>query len=119
VILAVLVQNSASDATDTITASFTFTLPSAGGGSDGTTDTFNVTGSARHDSLVWNNSGQITVNFADGAVLDITLANEDFNGASRLYAGLTRRSLLNSFRVPPIPRIPPQYRSHQRWLCSV
>lgn len=82
-------ESSATSTSNTITAAFTFTLPSTGSGSEGATDTFSVTGAARHDSLVWNNAGQITVDFTDGAILDITLSDETFNGVATAYNGLT------------------------------
>jgi hypothetical protein len=75
--------------TSTITAGFTFTQPTAASGSGSGTDIFKITGSARHDALAWSNSGLVTVNFSDGAILDITLADESFDGVSTAYHGLT------------------------------
>jgi hypothetical protein len=75
--------------TDTITANFTFTLPSSGNGSISAAEEFDVTGNARHDTLTWNNGGVSVITFADGAILDITLSNQTFNGVRSAYDGLT------------------------------
>jgi hypothetical protein len=86
-------ETEATAGSSTITATFTFNEPTAGSGSISATDTFKLTGNvnAQHDDLTWDNNGLVAVSFLDGSVLDITLANESFNGngARKDYEGLT------------------------------
>jgi hypothetical protein len=96
-----------SAANNTITATFTFTLPSAGNGSNSSPEIFTVTGRARHDSLIWNSAGQITVNFTDGAILDITLSDETFNGVATAYKGLTPTIIFDLVQGPTSGSDPP------------
>jgi opacity protein-like surface antigen len=59
----------------TITASFTFTDPSAATGSD--TASFAANVHTNTDSITWTVSGDpIVIDFADGAVMDIILGND-------------------------------------------
>ena len=83
-----------------ITAAFTFTLPTSGNGSDGATETFFVSGMSTHDTLTWDNGGLIVVDFTDGSILDITLANEAVNG-NTAYNGLTATVTFDLVRDPP------------------
>lgn len=72
-----------STATDTVYETFAFTLPSTGTGTvngSGTDTVYtNFQGhiNGADGSITWSNPG--VVNFADGAVLDISLSNESFD----------------------------------------
>jgi hypothetical protein len=91
-----------SGGTSTITAAFSFTAPSVLNDSDTATDTFSITGNARHDSLTWANSGLLTENFADGSVLEILLGNDIFNGVVDHYTGLIAPVTFTLTKAPSV-----------------
>ncbi len=73
----------------TITASFTFTDPSAASGSD--TATFKANVYTDTDSITWGVPDPIVINFADGAVMDISLGNDsDWNLNPQISFTLTQ-----------------------------
>ena len=94
----------------TFTNNATVTLPTSGNGSDGATETLFVSGMSTHDTLTWDNGGLIVVDFTDGSILDITLANEAVNG-NTAYNGLTATVTFDLVRDPPaaVPEPPSLY----------
>lgn len=88
--------NSTTSQTNTITATFTFTQPTAGSGSKAAGDTFfriplpppGPSGDNFSDTFTWV-TNTILVNFTDGAILDIHLADPSpYLGLASGYTGL-------------------------------
>jgi hypothetical protein len=59
----------------TITVTFSFTTPTGATGELSDTGTYTADYQNLTDSIVWNSPDPLVVDFADGAVLDITLVN--------------------------------------------
>jgi len=89
-----------SDGTTDITATFNFILPGSGVATIHGTDVFSTPGNSAHDSLTWDSGGLGIVNFSDGAVLDVTMTGDGYNGNSNSYAGLTPTVTFNLITAP-------------------
>jgi len=88
------------DGTTNITAAFNFTLPGSGVAAIQGTDVFSTPGNSAHDSLVWGSGGLAVMNFSNGAVLDVTMAGDVYDGNSDRYAGLTPTVTFNLITAP-------------------
>lgn len=88
---------------DTLATDFTFTLPSAGTGtvngkgSDSTIAFFGVILSSK-GKINWNNPGMVT--FADGAVLDISLADTSFITLGKTASDVSVAATFDLVSVP-------------------
>ncbi len=94
------------DATSTITAAFTFTLPVSAISSLTASDVFTTPGNSAHDTLTWNSSGLDVVNFSDGNILDISFGNATYNGSEGNYSGLTIPVTFDLVKDPPATSVP-------------
>jgi len=84
--LATIYENSAGSRT--ITAAFSFSDPTVASASLTGSDVYSLPGNSAHDTLSWNNNGLLVVNFSNGAILDIMLAGDSYNGNSSRYDGV-------------------------------
>ena len=103
VALATIYENIDSGTT-TVTAAFNFADPTVATGSISATDVYSSPGASHHDQLTWNDDGLLTVNFSDGAIVEITLSNEKTDGSS--YNGVHPSITFNLVAAPHTHKAP-------------
>lgn len=103
VALATIYENA--DGNTTITAAFNFSNPTVASGNLTAADSFTTPGNSAHENLTWNNSGLLTVNFTDGAIVEITLAGDSYDGNFSSYTGAHPTV---SFKLVQAPRAVPE-----------